>query len=59
MVKFAVSVVTTIESGMTAQGKVLSSLMYVLGYIQGVIALPIFYQQFERLQEIVAPLQAN
>lgn len=53
------SVVATIESGIISQGKVLSILMYVFGYIESVIALPIFYQQFVRLQEIVARLEAS
>ena len=46
------SVVVTIQSGVTAQGKVLAILMYVIGYIESVIAVPLFYQQFVRLQEI-------
>ncbi len=46
------AVVATIESGAATQGKVLSILMYVFGYIESVIAMPLFYQQFVRLQEI-------
>lgn len=46
------AVVATIQSGVSAQGKVLSILMYVFGYIESVVALPLFYQQFVRLQEI-------
>ena len=46
------SVATTIQSGVTDHGKVLSILMYVFGYIESVLAAPLFYQQFVRLQEI-------
>ena len=46
------SVAATIQSGVTAQGTVLSILMYVFGYIESVAAIPLFYQQFVRLQEI-------
>ncbi len=53
------SVVTTIQSGVTTQGKVLSILMYVFGYIESLIALPLFYQQFVRLQEISGRLEAR
>ena len=53
------SVVGTIQSGVTAQGQVLSILMYVFGYIESVIALPLFYQQFVRLQEITGRLEAK
>lgn len=53
------SVVATIQSGVTAQGKVLSILMYVFGYIESVIALPLFYQHFVRLQEIARRLEPS
>ncbi|MEM9366224.1 MAG: ABC transporter six-transmembrane domain-containing protein [Planctomycetota bacterium] len=53
------SVIATIQSGVTAQGKVLSILMYVFGYIESVIALPLFYQQFLRLREIAGRLEAR
>lgn len=46
------AVVATIQSGVTSQLKVLSLLMYVFGYIESVVAIPLFYQQFVRLQEI-------
>lgn len=46
------AVVVTIQSGVTAQGKVLSILMYVFGYVESVAAIPLFFQQFIRLQEI-------
>ncbi|HBE66605.1 MAG TPA: hypothetical protein DDW52_00515 [Planctomycetaceae bacterium] len=51
------SVVVTIQNGVTSQGQVLSILMYVFGYIESVVALPLFYQQFLRLQEIANRLQ--
>lgn len=53
------SVVATIQTGVTAQGKVLSILMYVFGYIESVIALPLFYQQFVRLREISGRLEPH
>jgi len=46
------SVVATVHSGVTAHGKILSILMYVFGYVESVTTLPLFYQQFVRLQEI-------
>ena len=46
------SVAATIHSGVTTHGRVLSILMYVFGYIESVVAVPLFYQQFIRLQEI-------
>ena len=46
------SIVATIQSGVTTHGRVLSILMYVFGYIESVVAAPLFYQQFVRLQEI-------
>ena len=46
------SVAATVQSGVTAHGRVLSILMYVFGYIESVVAIPLFYQQFIRLQEI-------
>ena len=46
------SIVATIQSGVTTHGNVLSILMYVFGYIESVVAVPLFYQQFVRLQEI-------
>lgn len=52
------AVVATIQSGAATQGKVLSILMYVFGYIESVIAMPLFYQQFVRLQEISHRLAA-
>ncbi|MEM7559921.1 MAG: ABC transporter six-transmembrane domain-containing protein [Planctomycetota bacterium] len=51
------AVVVTIQSGVTAQGTVLSILMYVFGYIESVIALPLFYQQYVRLREITGRLK--
>ena len=50
------SVAETIHSGETAQGKILAILMYVFAYIESVVAIPYFYQQFVRLQEISARL---
>ena len=46
------SVAATIQAGVSDHGKVLSILMYVFGYIESVLAAPLFYQQFVRLQEI-------
>lgn len=46
------SVAATIQSGIATHGKVLSILMYVFGYIESVVAAPLFFQQFVRLQEI-------
>ena len=46
------SVASTIQSGVIDHGKVLSILMYVFGYIESVVAAPLFYQQYVRLQEI-------
>lgn len=46
------AILATIQSGIVAQGKILSILMYVFGYAESVIAIPLFYQQFVRLQEI-------
>ena len=46
------AIVTVIDSGLTAHGKILSILMYVFNYIESVIMIPLFYQQFVRLREI-------
>lgn len=46
----------TIRSGIITYGQGLAILMYVFGYIESVIALPLFYQQFIRLQEIPSRL---
>ncbi len=46
------AIVAIIESGVTAHGKVFSILMYVFNYIESVITMPLFYQQFVRLKEI-------
>ncbi len=46
------SVVATVQGGITAHGRVFAFLMYVFGYIESAIAIPLFYQQFVRLQEI-------
>ncbi len=46
------SITAIIDSGVTSQGKVLSTLMYVFSYIESVVLLPLFYQQIVRLEEI-------
>lgn len=46
------AIIATIDSGITAQGQILAILIYVFSYIESVIALPLFYQQFVRLREI-------
>jgi len=51
------SVWSTVQSGVASHGKVLSILMYVFSYIESVIVMPLFYQQFVRLREIAARLE--
>jgi len=46
------SIIAVIESGISSHGQILAILMYVFNYIESVIALPLFYQQIVRLQEI-------
>ena len=53
------AIVAIIESGVTAHGKVLSILMYVFSYIESVIAMPLFYQQYVRLKEITHRLEGE
>ncbi len=48
----AYSIFSTVQDGVTSYGKVLSILMYVFGYIESVIVMPLFYQQLVRLKEI-------
>lgn len=50
------SVWATVQDGVTSQGKVLAILMYVFGYIESVIVMPLFYQQIVRLREIAIRL---
>ena len=53
------SVWVTVQSGIESHGSVLAILMYVFGYIESVIVLPVFYQQFVRLQEISRRLEQS
>ncbi len=46
------SVASTAQGGVTNHGEVVAILMYVFGYIESVLAAPMFYQQYVRLQEI-------
>jgi len=46
------SIIAVVENGAPSQGKVLAVLMYVFNYIESVIAIPLFYQQYVRLKEI-------
>ncbi len=52
IVLLAYSVAATVEGGVTGHGKVLAVIMYVFGFIESVVAAPLFYQQYVRLQEI-------
>lgn len=49
---------STVQSGIESHGSVLAILMYVFGYIENVIVLPLFYQQFVRLHEISIRLES-
>ena len=51
------SIWATVDSGITAQGKVLAIVMYVFSYIESVIVMPLFYQQAVRLREIAVRLK--
>lgn len=53
------SIFATIESGITAHGKILAIVMYVFNYIESVIAIPLYYQQFVRLKEISHRLESS
>ena len=46
------AIVAIIDSGVSAHGRVLATLMYVFNYIECVVTMPFFYQQFVRLKEI-------
>ncbi|MEM7457739.1 MAG: ABC transporter six-transmembrane domain-containing protein [Planctomycetota bacterium] len=46
------AILVTVRSGVSTHGQVLAILMYVFGYIESVISIPLFYQQYVRLQEI-------
>ncbi len=46
------SVASTARGDVTNHGEVVAVLMYVFGYIETVLAAPLFYQQYVRLQEI-------
>lgn len=47
----------TVHDTSISRGKILSILMYVFEFIECVIAIPLFYQQFVRLQEITHRLE--
>lgn len=47
-----VSLFLTVKSGQATQGEVLANLMYVFNFMESIIAIPLYYQQFLRLQEI-------
>ncbi|MGH1365985.1 MAG: ABC transporter six-transmembrane domain-containing protein [Calditrichia bacterium] len=51
------AIIAVIESGISAHGQVLAILMYVFNYIESVITIPLFYQQFVRLKEIAHRLE--
>lgn len=53
------SVAATVQSGVTVHGRILAILMYVFGYIESVISIPLYYQQFVRLQEISHRLEGE
>ncbi len=53
------AIVATIESGITSHGQVLAILMYVFNYIETIVAIPFFYQQFVRLREISHRLEGE
>ncbi|MFT4639961.1 MAG: hypothetical protein ACI8T1_003286 [Verrucomicrobiales bacterium] len=53
------SIVFTIQSGITAHGRILAIIMYVFDFIESVIAMPFFYQQYVRLNEITHRLGAT
>ena len=55
----AFAIYVTVRSGVTSHGQVLSILMYVFSYIESVISIPLFYQQFVRLQEITHRLEGE
>ena len=46
------AVVAVVQSGLSSHGAILAILMYVFSYIEAVVAIPYFYQQWVRLQEI-------
>ncbi|MCP4131417.1 MAG: hypothetical protein GY754_10590 [bacterium] len=46
------SIVVVVQNGANSYGMVFSNLSYVMHFIESVIILPLFYQQFVRLKEI-------
>jgi len=46
------SVVTVTSSGSATFGQIVSTVMYVFGFAEGVLAFPLYYQQVIRLREI-------
>ncbi len=53
------SVWAAAQDSSITRGTVLSLLMYVFEYIESVVAIPFFYQQFVRLQEITHRLEST
>lgn len=52
------SIIFSVQSGMVNYGVLLSLIMYVFQYIENVINLPFFYQNWLRLQEIKTRIEA-
>jgi ABC transporter transmembrane region len=50
------TVYSVTSSGQTSFGQIISAVMYVFGFTEGLLAFPIYYQQVVRLQEISARL---
>lgn len=52
------SIIFSIESGIIKYGVLLSLIMYVFQYMEGVINLPLFYQNWLRLREIKSRIES-
>lgn len=51
------SIVVALNEGITAYGALFALIMYVFQYLENVINLPLFYQNWLRLKEIIGRLQ--
>ena len=56
MTFLVVSIVVSVEGGLVEYGALFSLIMYVFQYIENVISLPFFYQNWLRLKEIPSRL---
>lgn len=50
------SIIVVASSGTATSGEVLAIVMYVFGFVESIMAFPLYYQQLVRLQEIAGRL---